>query len=56
MNTISENEAYILEALRSLQPFEEVRITADSLGRVNQFLVVRSSKVVLTDKDVVHVK
>lgn len=56
MNQISENEAYILESLRGLQPFEEIRITADKQGKVNNFLVVYSRKVLLTDSDVLHVK
>ena len=53
--TISENEKYILEALRSLKPFEELRITADKQGKVNNYLVLRSSKVMLTDKEVLRV-
>ena len=54
IDTISENEAYIIETLRSLKPFEEVRITADKQGRVNNYLVVRSCKVILTDKDMLR--
>lgn len=54
-NTISENEAYIIESLRSLKPFEQVIITADKQGKVNNYLVVRSSKVLLTDIAPLHV-
>ena len=55
-NVITENEAYIIEALRSLAPFEEMRITADKQGKVNNYLIIRSAKVVLTDSDIVYVK
>lgn len=54
-NTISENEAYIIESLRSLKPFEQVIITADKQGKINNYLVVRSSKVLLTDTVPLHV-
>ena len=56
LNTISENEAYILEALRGLKPFEEVRITADKQGKVNNFLIVYSRKVLLTDSEVLPMR
>lgn len=52
---ISQNEHYILGALRSLQPFERVEIVADKQGKVNNYLVHRSSKVVLTDANLYHV-
>jgi len=56
LNTISQNEAYILETLRTLKPFEEIRITADKQGKVNNYFIIRSSKVVLTDETVLHMK
>ena len=52
---ISQNEHYILGALRSLLPFERVEIVADKQGKVNNYLVHRSSKVVLTDTNLYHV-
>ena len=53
-NTISENEAYILDTLRGLKPYEQVIITADKQGKVGSYLVVRSTKVILTDKEILH--
>jgi len=54
LNHISENEAYIIESLRSLKPYEQVIITADKQGKVNNFLMVRSSKILLTDNEVLY--
>jgi len=52
---ISQNELYILEIIRSLEPFERFEVVADKQGKLNNYLVIRSSKVVLTDKEPVHV-
>lgn len=46
--TISENEWRIILMLRSLQPYETIQIVADKSGRPGFFLVVRSTKVMLT--------
>lgn len=51
---ISANERYILEILRSLKPFERFEVVADKQGKVNNYLVIRSSKVVLTDNEPLH--
>jgi len=48
---ISQNEAVIISMLRTLKPFEEIRITADRGGKVNNFIVIRSSKVILGDDE-----
>lgn len=52
---ISPNEAIIIDTLRTLKPFEEVRIVADKSGKAGYFLVIRSSKVILTDHEPLHV-
>jgi len=52
---ISENEKFIIEILRDLKPFERFEVVADKQGKVNNYLVVRSSKVILTDKEPMHV-
>lgn len=52
---ISQNEWFIIQALRSLKPFERLEIVADKQGKVNNYLVHRSSKVVLTDINIYHV-
>lgn len=52
---ISANERYILEILRDLKPFERFEVVADKQGKVNNYLIVRSSKVVLTDNEPMHV-
>jgi len=46
---LTDNEKWIIEMLRTLKPFESVSLVADKSGKVNNFLVVRSTKVILTD-------
>lgn len=55
VKSISENESYIIQVIRSLKPFEQVVITADKMGKVNHFLLLRSSKILLTDSLPMHV-
>ena len=52
---ISPNERYIIDIIRSLKPFERFEVVADKLGKVNNYLIIRSSKVLLTDKEPMHV-
>jgi len=49
--SISENEKYILEILRSLAPFERFEVVADKGGKVNNYMIIRSTKTLLTDKE-----
>lgn len=49
METLTSNEKYIFEVLRTLNPFERVEILASKDGKVNNFIVIRSKKVLLTD-------
>lgn len=56
IHTITENEAYIISALRSLKPFEQVIIMADRLGKPDHYIVVQSTKVVLTNEEPVPLK
>ena len=51
---LTDNERYIIETLRSLAPFECLEITADQTGRINNFLVKRSKKVILTDNGPIY--
>lgn len=44
---LTKNEEYIIDAIRSLQPFERMEITADKNGMPDTFLVHRSVKVIL---------
>jgi len=53
---ISTNEWLIIQILRTLKPFERVEIVADKEGKVNNYLITRSSKVMLTDTTIIHVK
>jgi len=53
---ISTNERLIIQILRTLKPFERVEIVADKEGKVNNYLITRSSKVMLTDTTIIHVK
>lgn len=52
---VSQNEMFIIKELRSLKPFERLEIVADKQGKVNNYLVHRSSKVILTDQAVYNV-
>lgn len=47
---ISQQEQKILEILRTLIPFEEIRIVKDRGGRPDDFFVVRTQKVVITQE------
>lgn len=51
---LTDNEKYIIDALRSLHPFERIEITADKLGKPNNFLIIRSTKVILTDDKAIY--
>lgn len=51
---MTDNERWILETLRTLKPFETIQITADKGGKINNFLVIRSSKVLLTDTGMIY--
>lgn len=42
------NEQKILDILRDLKPFEEVRIVKDQLGRVDHYFVTRTQKIALS--------
>jgi len=53
---LTDNEKYIIELLRSLKAFERIEITADKGGKINNFLVIRSSKVILTDQKPVYLQ
>mgnify|MGYP001565893329 FL=1 len=47
MENISPNEQKILDILRELKPYEEIRIVKDQLGRPDYYIVTRTQKVVL---------
>ena len=49
-------EKRIIEALRTLKPFERIEITADKDGKPGTLLVHRSSKFILTFGGVTYVK
>lgn len=53
---MTNNEQTIVNILRELKPFERVEIVADKLGKPDQFLVHRQTKVILTDKEALPVK
>lgn len=48
---LSANEVRIIETIRSLHPFERVIITGDKEGKIDNYLVERSWKIVLTTLD-----
>ncbi len=43
----TENESRLIEAIRSLNPYERLEIMADAQGRPDSFLLTRSTKVML---------
>lgn len=54
---ITENEKKIVEMLRNLKPYESVTIMADAQGRLDSYLLTRSSKVLLiVNKEPEYVK
>lgn len=53
---LTQNEKYIIESLRSLKPFEEIKITADKQGKINNFLVLRTKKILLTDDKPIYIQ
>lgn len=44
---MTKNEEKLLEIIRELKPFEEVRIVKDQLGRPDHYFITRQQKVVL---------
>lgn len=47
LGVLTENEKRVIEAMRSLRPYETVQVMADENGRPNVFVVTRTSKVLL---------
>ncbi len=54
MNELTDNEKLLIEIIRTLKPFENIVINADKGGKINNFLVVRSQKVLLTDQGIIY--
>ena len=52
---ISSNEMIIIEALRTLKPFEQVIITADKQGKIDNYLMIKSSKIILNHREPFYV-
>ena len=46
MVNISPNEQKILDILRELKPFEELKIVKDQLGRPDYYIITRTQKIV----------
>lgn len=47
---VSPSELKLIMELRSLKPFEQLCVTADRSGKPGEYLVVRTTKFMLTDK------
>jgi hypothetical protein len=45
----SKSELTIITEIRTLKPYEKITIVADANGKPGQYLVIRSSKGVLSD-------
>lgn len=50
MEALTLNEKYLIEAIRSLNPFERIIIEANNRGLPNNFIIIRSTQVALTDE------
>lgn len=53
---ITPAERQIINELRTLKPFEEIRIVADKEGKPDTFYVARTSKVMLIGAEIKYVK
>jgi len=53
---MTDNEKQIIQYLRELKPFERIEITASKDGKLDNFLVHRSSKIILTDNNPLYCK
>lgn len=54
---LSKNEEYIIQAIRSLEPFECIQVTADASGKPDRFLIRRSVQTILTiERDPINVR
>lgn len=47
MNDLTPNERDIIEIVRDLRPYEEVKIVKDASGRIDHYFIVRTQKVVM---------
>ncbi len=48
---LTDNETRIINQLRSLNPFERVEIMADATGKLNNYIVIRSTKIVFSNDE-----
>lgn len=53
---LTPGEIKIIEELKTLKPFEEMRIVADATGKPDTFFVSRQSKVIVKGLFVTYVK
>lgn len=44
---MTDQEKEILDILRELKPFEEVKVTKDQQGRPDYYIVTRTQKIVI---------
>jgi hypothetical protein len=45
---LTDNEKSIIEFLRQARPYEKIIITKDSQGKLDNYILVREQKVILT--------
>lgn len=48
---MTENEKKIIDILKSLKPFERIEIVADQTGKPDYYIVHRSYKEILANKN-----
>lgn len=53
---ITPEQKRILGYLANLQPYEYLKVMADKYGRPNTFIVVKTSKVLISGESLIHLK
>lgn len=48
MNELSKNEQDIIQFLRDARPYEKITIQKDNKGQVDNYIITREQKVMLT--------
>ncbi len=53
---ITPAEKQMVEAVRTLKPFERMEIVADNMGKLDTFLITRTAKMIFSSNLVIPIK
>lgn len=53
---ISPQEEYLINLLRSLNPYERIEVTKDKEGKPDRFLIFRSQKIMVSEIEIREIK